>query len=293
MAEENDGIADALDGQLRIALTVAAQLGARVARIREELARTRQAQTDQQNRELQARFDAERAAARAELAPVYERTWWDAASVDQIAGVHETATAWHGIDPEADRAGERVAEEVRDRYGLDVQDLDADPAAVREALARAERSRSAAASSRGESVVDVAEAGVFLTAAETLDRVAEERQRQADERDEKAAEVGGAVDDQLRVEAENDRDLSDELRDDANANRVDGAEEFDSAERRERFASSLEGKADREVIDARMTAAADQARHPREAVTTAPKRAPKARRAAGASGQQRERHVGR
>ncbi|MCU1416161.1 MAG: hypothetical protein JWP32_335 [Schumannella sp.] len=294
MAEENDGIADALDGQLRIALTVAAQLGARVARIREELARTRQAQTERQNREVQARFDAERAAARAELAPVYDRTWWDTASVDQIAGVHETATAWQGIDPEADRAGERIAEEVRDRYGLDVQNLHADPAAVREALARAERTRSEAAASRGESVIDVAEAGAFITAAETLDRVTEERQPPADERDEQAAETDGALDvDQLRDEAENERGVSDELRGEATANRADAAEAFDSAERRERFASSLEGKADREVIDARMTTAADQARHPREAVTTAPKRAPRARRAAGAPGQQRERHLGR
>lgn len=294
MAEENDGIADALDGQLRVALTVAAQLGARFARIREELARTRQAQTEQQNRELQARFDAERAAARAELAPVYERSWWDSASVEQIAGVHETSTAWRGIDPEADRAGERIAEEVRDRYGLDVQNLDADPAAVREALARAERTRSEAAASRGESAVDVAEAGAFLTAAETLDRVAEERQRQADERDAQTAETDGPLDlDQLRAEAENDTEVSDGLRGDANANRADAAEAFDSAERREQFASSLEGKANREVIDARMTTSADQARHPREAVTTAPKRAPKARRAAGAQRQQRERHLGR
>lgn len=294
MAEENDGIADALDGQLRIALTVAAQLGARVARIREELARTRQAQTEQQNRELQARFDAERAAARAELAPVYERTWWDAASVDQIAGVHETATAWHGIDPEADRAGERIAEEVRDRYGLDVRDLDADPAAVREALARAERTRSEAAASRSESAVDIAEAGAFLSAAEALDRAAEQRQQQADERDQRAAELDGSYDaDQLRSEAENDRDVTDALRGDSVDNRAGAAEAFDSAERRERFASSLEGKADREVIDARMTAAADQARHPREAVTTAPKRAARARKTPTGQGSQREQNLSR
>ncbi|WP_313540266.1 hypothetical protein [Leifsonia aquatica] len=69
--------------------------------------------------------------------------------------------------------------------------------------------------------------------------MAEERQRKADERDEQAAEVGGALDvDQLRVAAENDRDVTDEMHGDANGNRVDAAEAFDSAERRERFASS-------------------------------------------------------
>lgn len=165
---------------------------------------------------------------------------------------------------------------------------------MRDALARAERTRSEAATSRGESTVDIAEADAFLTAAETLDRVAEERQRQADELDERSAETDGALDvDQLRVEAENDRDVRDELRGDANGNRADAAEAFDSAARRERFASSLEGKADREVIDARMTTAADQARHPREAVTTAPKRSAKARKTPTGQGQQRERHLGR
>lgn len=293
MAEDNDGIADALDGQLRIALTVAAQLGARFARIREELARIRQAQTEQQNRELQARFDAERAAARAELAPVYERSWWDTASVEQLAGVHETATAWQGIDPEADRAGERIAQEVHERYGLDVRNLDADPAAVRDAIAQAERARSDAAAQRGESVVDVAEAGAFLAAAETTDRAAEERVREANERDQRILNRDAGDVDQVRAEAENNRDAADDLTAQTDVDRGNAGDAFDSAERRAQLAASLEGKVDPAVIDAQLTAAADQARHPREAVTTAPRRAPKARRASTGQGQQRERHLGR
>jgi len=293
MAEDNDGIADALDGQLRIALTVAAQMGARLARLREELARTRQAQTEQQSRELQVRFDAERAAARAELAPVYERSWWDAASVEQIANAHETATAWHGIDPEADRAGERIAQEVQDRYALDVRNLDADPAAVREAIAQAERARADAAAQRGESAVDVAEAGAFLAAAETMDRAAKEHAREANEQDQWIlnGEAGDA--DQARAEVENNRDAADDLTERADVDRGNGGDAFDSAERRAQFAASLEGKVSPAVIDARLTAAADQARHPREAVTTAPKRAPKARRASTDQGRQREPKVAR
>lgn len=293
MAEDNDGIADALDGQLRIALTVAAQMGARLARLREELARTRQAQTEQLNRELQVRFDAERAAARAELAPVYERSWWDAASIEQIANVHETATAWHGIDPEADRVGERIAEEVQERYGLDVRNLDADPAAVREAIAQAQRARSDAATQRGESAVDVAEAGAFLAAAETMDRAAEERTREANEQDQRILNGDAGDVDQVRAKAENNRDAADDFIARADVDRGNAGEGFDSAERRAQLAASLVGKVDPAVIDARITAAADQARHPREAATTAPKRAPKARRASAGQGQQRERHLGR
>lgn len=290
MAEDNDGIADALDGQLRIALTVAAQMGARLARLREELSRSRQAQTEQQNHELQVRFDAERAAARAELAPVYERSWWDAASVEQIANVHETATAWHGIDPEADRAGERIAQEVQERYGLDVRNLDADSAAVRGAIAQAERTRADAAAQRGESAVDVADAGAFLAAVETMDRAAEARSREAEEQDPRILNGDAGVAEQLRGDAENNRDAADDLTALAG---LDHGDAFDSAERRAQLAASLDGKVDPTVIDARLTAAADQARHPREAVTTAPKRAPKARRASGGNGQQRERQLGR
>ncbi|MBN9629711.1 MAG: hypothetical protein J0I18_03745 [Actinobacteria bacterium] len=293
MAEDNDGIADALDGQLRIALTVAAQMGARLARLREELARTRQAQTEQQNRELQVRFDAERAAARAELAPVYERSWWDAASVEQIANVHETATAWHGIDPEVDRAGERIAQEVQERYGLDVRNLDADPPAVREAIAQAERARADAAAQRGESAVAVAEAGAFLAAAETMDRAAEERAREANEQDQRILNGDAGDVDQVRAEAENSRDAADDLNAQADVDRGNAGDAFDSAERRAQLAASLEGKVDPAVIDARLTAAADHARHPRGAVLAAPKRAPKARRTSAGQGQQRERNLGR
>jgi hypothetical protein len=60
MNPDNDGVADVLDGQLRIALTVAVQMGERVARLREELARTRRAQTQEANRELQTRFNVQR-----------------------------------------------------------------------------------------------------------------------------------------------------------------------------------------------------------------------------------------
>lgn len=156
---------------------------------------------------------------------------------------------------------------------------------MRDALTRAERARADAAAERGESIVDVAEAEGLIAAAESLDRAAVERQRQANERDERAPNIDDVSDiAQVRAGAENDRDVD---------SHRDTAEAFDSAERRERFASSLEGKADREVIDARITAAADRARHPREAVTTVPKRALKARETPRGQGQRRERSLGR
>lgn len=54
--------------------------------------------------------------------------------------------------------------------------------------------------------------------------------------------------------------------------------EWDTANRREEFAASLQGKADRTAVDARLLADVSQGTHPREAVKTAPRNAPKARK---------------
>jgi hypothetical protein len=141
--------------------------------------------------------------------------------------------------------------------------------------------------------VDVAEAGAFLAAAETMDRAAQERNSEAEELDQHILNDDAGDVDQVREEAETNRDAADGITEQADVDRGNAGDAFDSAARSAQLAASLEGKVDPAVIDARLTAAADQARHPREAVTTATKRAPKARRAPASQGQQRERHLGR
>lgn len=53
--------------------------------------------------------------------------------------------------------------------------------------------------------------------------------------------------------------------------------EWDTAERREQFAASLQGKADRTAVDARVLADVSQGTHPREAVSAGSSNAPVAR----------------
>ena len=130
MAEESDGIAEAFDGQLRVALTAAGRVGEVLARMREDAVRRAQAASEQQARELSSRFDAERLAARAELGNVYRPDWWDNASPEQIGQAYTTARAWSGEEPEAVRAEGRIRDEVRERYGVDVANTGADPDAV-------------------------------------------------------------------------------------------------------------------------------------------------------------------
>ena len=130
MAEESDGIAEAFDGQLRVALTAAGRIGEVLARMREDAVRRSQAASEQQSRELSSRLDAERLAARAELGNVYRPDWWDNASPEQIGQAYTTARAWSGEEPEAVRAEGRIRDEVRERYGVDVAHTGADPDAV-------------------------------------------------------------------------------------------------------------------------------------------------------------------
>uniref|UniRef100_UPI0032164DEE hypothetical protein n=1 Tax=uncultured Arthrobacter sp. TaxID=114050 RepID=UPI0032164DEE len=138
---DSDGIEEAIEGMSRVGLTVAGRLGEQLARTREQELRRAQAAEEQHARELQARFDAERAAARAQLAPVLDNRWWDTANGRDIERVHETATAWKDHDPAARDAAEIIRDQMQRRYGLDVNNLGADEASVAEALARAERDR--------------------------------------------------------------------------------------------------------------------------------------------------------
>jgi colicin import membrane protein len=117
---EADGIEDAVDGAMRTGLMVAARIGEQLARMREQEQRTIAAAEEQRARELQERFDAQRAAARAQLAP---------------------ATAWKAYDPEAAQVYEKISEQVQSRYDIDVNNTGADEASVSEGLARAELAR--------------------------------------------------------------------------------------------------------------------------------------------------------
>ena len=125
----DDEVGQEVGQNLRMALTIAMQMGEKFARLREDLARDAQARSAAQARELSARFDAERGAARATLQVVDRPEWWDRASVQDVARVAETAQAWKGQDPIAERAAAVVQREVMERYRVDT-------AVLREAAGR-------------------------------------------------------------------------------------------------------------------------------------------------------------
>jgi hypothetical protein len=161
---EADGANEFVEGGLRVAVTAAGMLAERAARAREERARQAQAGSVAEARELQARLEAEQAAARAYLARVEQNTWWPQARVEDVAQAWETAQTWRDADPDVARAADRIRREVRDRYGIDVDDARPDRDALERALV--ERQRTDEERRRAQGAREELEAAVVLAAAE-------------------------------------------------------------------------------------------------------------------------------
>jgi colicin import membrane protein len=182
-----------------------------------------------------------------------DNRWWDTATGRDIERAHEAATAWKDHDPAARDAAGVIRDQVQHRYGLDIDNLGADEAAVAAALAKAEQDRDQAEQERRAGRDENAQAVQLLAEADREDRDQEQDVTEENQRPEALAEEAGL--------------------------------KYDSAERRQELAASLEGVADREAVQARLSADQDQATPPTAAVTKAPGRNPKARKTRGTNGQ--------
>jgi len=275
--DESDGMAEALEGTLRVAVTAAAQLGSQLARHREQHLSDARGRSEQEGREYAARLQAERAAARAQLTPVYRAEWWDRAGAEDIGRAYTAARAWDDVDPEAHRAEQRIRDEVRTRFGIDVDAAGADPAAVRDHLARAEAVREQAEHERRATGEEYVEAQLLMTEAERADRAADAA-REAGEHEPDPAERERAQVEAAALDGRGD------------VARTEGHATYDSAERREAFASDLERVGvDREIVATRVRADVSQAVPATEATRTAMKKSPKARKGRAGRGQRVQR----
>lgn len=265
MVEDTDGIEEAFEGQVRVLVTAAGQVAERLARAREQALRRAEAHSEQQARQMRSRLEAERHAARAELAGVYRKEWWDRATPEQIGHACQVARVWAQEDPEAVRAEQRMREELRTRYGIDADNTGAPAAAVQAALERAERDRTHAGTERTREQADRAEAHRLTQDADRQDRLAAEARS--------AASLEADPDERLRAarEAEQRDAKADHLR-------SDGRAMYDTAERRQVTARQLEAKGiDPELVATRMRVDTSQGAPATEASKGRGK-APKARR---------------
>lgn len=241
---ESDGIEDVFEHHLQVAVQGAARMGEMIAYQRAEQARQAEASSVQKARELQARRAAEWQAARADLAAVTRAEWWDKATVEDIAHTYQTATAWAPVEPEAGRYRDTMRDQIRQRWGVDV-DGAVDEAAVARRI-KDELDRQAEIE-RTRATQEITEAAALMEHADRVDRAAQERDDRSQHLD------------------------AERLRDDSGL-------VYDSAERRDALAAELTRRGvDGKAVEARVTADVGNAKPAAEAVRSkAPRRAPKA-----------------
>lgn len=129
MSTQPDGVNDLLSRDLQAAMAVAGRWGEMMARQRAERLRQHVMEQQHRRRELEERFEAERAVMRTELAPVDQDRFWETAKPTDIAGHYGLARQWEHHDDVAKAARGRIEKEVKDRHGLSVDDYLTDHAA--------------------------------------------------------------------------------------------------------------------------------------------------------------------
>ncbi|WP_104140078.1 hypothetical protein [Arthrobacter sp. ZGTC131] len=130
-----EGIDDVFEGLLRQGLTAATQLAEQLARARPQYLKKAEHEGERAAMEAQRNIAAERATMRAVVVPTTQDEWWSSAKPDQVAQAHLMATAWKDHGPDALAASERIAQEVKNRYGMDTADAGGDGAYLQDRIA--------------------------------------------------------------------------------------------------------------------------------------------------------------
>lgn len=241
---QNDDVENELGNALRTSVMAASRMGEQLARLRENQLRQAEATSAQATRQLQARLETERTAARAELASINQPAWWDTADAAAITEAWQTATSWRSIDPEIEKHAKRIENEVTERWKFDVTATGARPEQVREHLQRTLDAHNAAEHERSQRKQLEREALELLLVADGM-------------RDSREA---GGVDD---IAA--DEDKEDRLR--AQATQLN-----DQAALHELKEEQHLSAAELEALEAKMTADVGQEYSPRSATVAAGKR---------------------
>lgn len=201
---DTDGIEESLEGMARVAITAGARLGEQLSQAIAQRARELEARTAMEARELRDRFEAERAAAVAEVRQVHGAEFWNQNDPQHIGQTFATATAWREFEPEARTAEDRMKIELRERYGIDTDALGGDATRVQEWVAQleAERLDRLAQEERRKEQTDHRDASQLLAEADRLDRSADEIEARAYESDPEDRQGMDSQIDALRDEAE-------------------------------------------------------------------------------------------
>lgn len=322
MDSNGDGIDEEVNALVRAAIAFAARMAEEIARDRERRARQAEAESERRRAEYQRRVDAERAAARAQLQPVLRDQWWSKPTPERIGVAYEAAAAWEQYDDVARSAAERIRDEVQQRYGVDLDEVVRDARRIRTAEETA-AAKDTAELTPDERRLSYLEAQRWLSG--TDPELGERIGLQVLEARTEAESIGAqneaiqarrrylAAETELTetVQSVKHADVVDDRDEQHNKTvheRVDGivrnaavargerilheAAMYDSADRRQDLAASLESVADSEEVEARILNDVANALPPSAAVSR-DRRHPKARKPQGMPKPSREVEHGR
>lgn len=176
---------------LRTAMASAVRVGETLARIRQRSMEQVARESRERAKAYADRLDAEREAARARYRGVEEDSWWQRTSRETIASTYATATAWRGSDPEAERVAQLMEQQVKQRYGVDIDKLDQTDKVPGSEHRQAEKRTVEENAERPEPAREAETLGL-LAAAEAADLAAAERQQKAASSQEPVPSVGTA-----------------------------------------------------------------------------------------------------
>lgn len=244
MVDEIDDPADkGTRAAARVVMMGAGVVAERLVRERQRQAQERAHASDKEARQLQERWNGQRALARVEIETADER-WLGAASPQQAAAVWQSAHAWASVEPEQfGSSAERLRRHLEDRYGVQIQTGQDVEAQLRSA---ADKERNQARAHEQDQAIDNFTAATLLT--------------------------GGDVEDldQVRGESDEAGDLAERHHDRADVldGRADAAG-YDTDQRRAQLATRIEAAGnDAPVVQERVRAANANAKPSKEATRT-------------------------
>ncbi|MBG6184685.1 colicin import membrane protein [Arthrobacter sp. CAN_A214] len=118
----HDNTPDGADGmfrpQLQSAMAVAGRLGEMLARQRAERNEEMLRAENARRKQLEERFEAERALMRTQLGAIHQPQFWEGAKPEDIAAQYALAQQWEPFDDMARLSREHIHDEIRTRYKL-------------------------------------------------------------------------------------------------------------------------------------------------------------------------------
>jgi hypothetical protein len=263
----------------RVGMQLASRFAEQTARRREQQSREAERHSTQAAREYSERLRTERIAAETQLRRPLDPQWWDRATPRDITTVYEQATAWENESEIAAQTAATVRSEVHRRYGIDITD----DRGARAFIDDSQRKHALAQNADGAANLDRAQAAALIADAERQDAETQRR-----------TQSGYGSDPDLQPDqAQPFTEPRAQEQDSERSRKTEGHSEadhsYDSAARREQFASDMRAAGvDDEAIAARISADICQGA-PAGATTVPSTKSPRARKGRPGTGKHTDR----